>query len=229
MSDDKDLRSRIGRKLLRKDKQPAHSMSASTSSLALPERFRQTEKESEEDTAALADNMHQSIFQMITTAGAKVDFRSRFGQEDSSSDEESEKNSRASSRSSSRRTNRRLSPTPAENKRMYQSMMTLRPRPTQQRPKTLPRKSIDSTRAQSPDSEDASGIRLDQQIIQARDKVIGNVMQEKEAEVAAKSRDPEGVKNLAKKIQEVFQLPKEEEIISGKYSSVLFLNPANNI
>lgn len=85
MAPEQDAGKRVGRKLIKKRK-PQRS-----SSLQYPERLKVGNDEHEDVTAAKgmpAQQMNQSVFSMIATAGSKVDFNARF--EDGSSESEEE-------------------------------------------------------------------------------------------------------------------------------------------
>lgn len=85
MAPEQDSGKRVGRKLIKKRK------TQRSSSLQYPERLKVGNDEHEDVTAAKgmpAQQMNQSVFSMIATAGSKVDFNARF--EDGSSESEEE-------------------------------------------------------------------------------------------------------------------------------------------
>lgn len=90
MAPEQDSGKRVGRKLIKKRK------SQRSSSLQYPERLQVGNDEHEDVTAAKgmpAQQMNQSVFSMIATAGSKVDFNARFEDGSSESEEETDPSS----------------------------------------------------------------------------------------------------------------------------------------
>lgn len=222
MAPEEDSKKRVARKLTKKRKDGVRP------SMDIPERFRDGEDAEEDCTALTGHNayMNQSVFGMIAAAGSQVDFNARF--DGQSSDEEEDSTSAVPSSQSSdlrvdktRKGKETVKPEKNHGRKFSESRL-LRSIPGlgSKSKSKLSKESSTSSPVESTESATPE-IRLSR--TQSRDAPVMSRMLEAQAELSmrpsfdmprAEMEDiGEDTSNLARRLMEIFQFEKPEEVI----------------
>jgi sterol 3beta-glucosyltransferase len=237
MPPEEGLKKRVGRKLTKRRKE-GHQVT-----MEIPERFMDGDDAEEDCTAPKGQNvyMNQSVFGMIAAAGSKVDFNARFEGQSSDDDDESgepspQESSQAASQISSKTRQDSTSTKPEKHKRKLSSHKLLRSLPQLSLRPSKSKRYADgqvpgsplegSTRDSSPQPESPS---IEITRTTSRAPVMGQML-EAQAELSSRpsfdSRRSSDIQqrldageteasSLAKRLMEIFQFEKPEEVIEG--------------
>jgi len=229
MAPEEDLKKRVARKLTKRRKE-GHKVT-----VELPERFRDGDDADEDCTALHGANayMNQSVFGMIAAAGSQVDFNARFDGQSSDEEDDSGEPSSQSDLQVEKPRRGKTSPKPqlhhrrkfSEN-RLLRSLSGLGSR---SKSKSSPKRSDPSTPESSSESKHPE--------VQEPRKPFNHApvmsrMLEAQAELSmrpsfdlqrtldgatAMDNSGEGASgSLAKRLQEIFQFEKAEDVIEGR-------------
>jgi sterol 3beta-glucosyltransferase len=225
MAAEEDLKKRVARKLTKRRKEGRQV------TMDIPERFRDGDDADEDCTAAPGSHVYlnQSVFGMIAAAGSQVDFNARF---DAQSSDEEDESAEPSSQSSELEVNKQRQDKPEKHKRKISEHKLLRSIPilgskSKSKPK-YPLKSSFPTRG-SPAEPAAPQLQVSR--MPSRDAPVMSRMLEAKAELSMRrsfdmkrpSKDQtladdmgESTSNsLAKRLKEIFQFEKAEDVIEG--------------
>jgi sterol 3beta-glucosyltransferase len=236
-----DLKKRVGRKLTKRRKEE-HQVT-----MDIPERFKDGDDADEDCTAPKGQNvyMNQSVFGMIAAAGSKVDFNARF--EGQSSDDEEEEPVDPSSRDDvgptdtilSKKRSDATTTNPEKHRRKFSGHNLLKSLPSLSKRHSKSKSTVvgqqtgpsvsGSVRDSSPQPESPS-IALTRTT--SRAPVMGQML-DAQAEMSSRpsfdSRRSSDIQqrldsgetqasSLAKRLMEIFEFEKPEEVIEGKCS-----------
>jgi sterol 3beta-glucosyltransferase len=230
MAPEEDLKKRVARKLTKRRKE-GHKVT-----VELPERFRDGDDVDEDCTAMHGANayMNQSVFGMIAAAGSQVDFNARFdGQSSDEDDDSGEPSSQASDLQVEKPRRGKTSPKPERHHRRKFSenrlLRSISGLGSKSKSKSSPKRSDTST-PESPSESKTPEVQEPR--IPFNHAPVMSRMLEARAELSMRpsfdlqrtldsptSMDDsdEGVSsNLAKRLQEIFQFEKAEDVIEGK-------------
>jgi sterol 3beta-glucosyltransferase len=228
MAPEGDLKKRVGRRLTKKRKE-GHQVT-----MDIPERFRDGDDADEDCTAMHGANayMNQSVFGMIAAAGSQVDFNARFDGQSSDDDEDSGEPSSQSTELRVEKTRKeKPASKPEKHRRKFSENKLLRSLPrlsSKSKPKYSPRKDG----SPSPDSNnEPAAPEIQVSPTASRNTPVMSRMLEAKAELSMRpsfdmprsSRDNLGVdgngeqtSSLAKRLMEIFNFEKAEDVIEGR-------------
>jgi sterol 3beta-glucosyltransferase len=235
MAPEEDLKKRVARKLTKRRKE-GHKVT-----VELPERFRDGDDVDEDCTAMHGANayMNQSVFGMIAAAGSQVDFNARFdGQSSDEDDDSGEPSSQSSELQVDKPRRGKTSPKPEQyHRRKFSENRLLRSLSglgSKSKTKSSPKRSGPST--PEPSSEFKTP-EVQEPRIPFNHAPVMSRMLEARAELSmrpsfdlqrtldgAPSMDDSGEgasSSLAKRLQEIFQFEKAEDVIEGKTQKAL--------
>lgn len=231
MAPEEDLKKRVARKLTKKRKE-GHQVT-----MEIPERFRDGD-DAEEDCTALNGKsvyMNQSVFGMIAAAGSQVDFNARF--DGQSSDEEDEP-SREGSDLQVDKTRKGKSAATAKpvkeekhHRRKFSENKLLRSIPgLGSKSKLKSAKQSTSTTPDSPPEPQTPEIQLAR--VPTRDSMVMSRMLDAKAELAMRPSfdmvrgelGDNSSSDLSKKLMEIFEFDKAEDVIEGRTWKFMFLS-----
>ncbi len=229
MAPEEDLKKCVARRLTKRRKE-GHKIT-----VEIPERFRDGDDADEDCTALHGPNayMNQSVFGMIAAAGSQVDFNARFdGQSSDEDDDSGEPSSQSSDLQVDKPRRGKTSPKPEHHRRKFSENKLLRSLSglgSKSKSKSSPKR-FDPSTPESPSNAktpDLQGPRIPfnhapvmSRMLEARaelsmrpsfdlQRTLGGPMSaDDSAEGAASS--------LAKRLQEIFQFEKAEDVTDGR-------------
>jgi len=242
MAPEEDLKKRVGRKLTKKRKD-GHQVT-----MEIPERFRDGDDADEDCTAPQGTKayLNQSVFGMIAAAGSQVDFNARFdGQSSDDEDDSNEPSSQSSEITVNKPRQEKASPKPEKHKRKFSEHKLLRlPRlgsGSKSKSKSPPKSGSPSPA--SPVEPPAPDIHVSR--MPSRGAPVMSQMLEAKAELSLRPsfdlprRSDDGSQtdgmgdqvpsSLAKRLMEIFQFEKAEDVIEGLLFGVLIKGIADKI
>jgi len=232
MAPEEDLKKRVARKLTKKRKEGRQV------TMDIPERFRDGDDADEDCTALHGANayMNQSVFGMIAAAGSQVDFNARFdGQSSDEEDDSEEPSSQASELQVDKTRKGKASPKPEKHRRKFSENKLLRSFSglgSKSKSKSPPKRSGPPT-PESPSDPTAPQILGPRPSrIPSKDAPVMSRMLEARAELSMRpsfdmpraanditvldDNSEESSSSLAKRLMEIFQFEKAEDVIEGK-------------
>ena len=234
MAPEEDLKKRVARKLTKKRKE-GHQVT-----MEIPERFRDGD-DADEDCTALpgaSAYMNQSVFGMIAAAGSQVDFNARFDGQSSDDEDESGEPSASQSTELKVEKTRKEKPMarPEKHRRKLSENKLLRSIPRLATRSSKTKYSPKREGSPSPESTTPEHTASEIQVspTHSREQPVMSRMLEAKAELSMRpsfdtprtSRDNLGTddngeqtpSSLAKRLMEIFNFEKAEDVIEGKVS-----------
>lgn len=229
---DVDLKKHVGRKLTKRRKE-GHQVT-----MEIPDRFKDGDDADEDCTAPKGQNayMNQSVFGMIAAAGSKVDFNARF--EGQSSDDEEDSGGEENAGTVPGILPPDLIPSkPEKHRRKFSDHNLLRSLPKLSMRKSKSTKSTDSSSPSGVSGRDSvpqpESPSIEITRTPSRGAPVMGQMLEAQAELSSRpsfdSRRSSDIQqrldagetdasSLAKRLMEIFQFEKPEEVIEGEFS-----------
>ena len=233
MAPEDDLKKRVARKLTKRRKE-GHQVT-----MELPERFRDAGDDEGQDFTAPPDSkayMNQSVFGMIAAAGSQVDFNARFDGQSSDEEEESgEPSSQSSEKDVQVHKTRQDRPAgkPEKHKRKFSEHKLLRSIPglgSKSKARPPPKGGSPARESSSASESNTPEIQVER-TTSHRDAPVMSRMLEAKAELSMRpsfdmqrpsfdrrATDDNGESrpsSLAKRLMEIFEFEKAEDVIEG--------------
>jgi sterol 3beta-glucosyltransferase len=235
MAPEEDLKKRVARKLTKRRKE-GHKVT-----VEIPERFRDGDDADEDCTALHGANayMNQSVFGMIAAAGSQVDFNARFdGQSSDEEDDSGEPSTQSSELQVEKPGRGKTSPKPEHHKRKFSENRLLRSISglgSKSKPKSIQTKRSDPSTPESPNESKTPEVQEPR--IPFNHAPVMSRMLEARAELSMRpsfdlprtfdgsalvdDTGEEASNSLAKRLREIFQFEKAEDVIEGKIRGIL--------
>jgi sterol 3beta-glucosyltransferase len=234
MAPEEDLKKRVARKLTKRRKE-GHKVT-----MEIPERFRDGDDADEDCTALHGPNtyMNQSVFGMIAAAGSQVDFNARFdGQSSDEEDDSGEPSTHSSELQVEKPRRGKTLAKPEHHKRKFSENKLLRSISglgSKSKSKSTPKRSDPSTpestnEFKTPEVHESrlpfNHAPVMSRMLEARAELSMrpsfDLPRTLDGSTPADDAGEEPSSSLAKRLREIFQFEKAEDVIEGRIGDIL--------